>query len=425
MPEALVLVLDDYHAVDAASVDAAVAFLLEHLPPSLRLVISSRQDPDLPLARLRARGQLMEVRAADLRFEPAEVAEYLTSAMGLTLTVDDIAILERRTEGWIAGLQLAALSLREHADASEFTGNFAGDHRYIVDYLVGEVLNRQPDDVRSFLLRTAVLDRLSGPLCNAVTGQDDGGLTLQALDRNNFFVVPLDDRRQWCRYHHLFADVLRVYLNDERPGEVPSLHLRASRWFEHNGSLAEAIRHALAAQDFGCVADLVEKAAPALSQARQEATLLTWLRALPEEVFWNRPVLSASYAGVLLSCGMPADVDARLHAAERWLDPDADVLDRIVVDEDRLRQLPGAIEMWRAGACLLQGDPAGTAAHARRALVLACDDDHLTRGGAAALLGLTCWGNGQLDEAYGRYTECVEHLRSVLRGRRRMLNHPG
>lgn len=413
LPDPVVLVLDDYHAVDAAEVDSAVTFLLEHLPPSLHLVISSRQDPSLPLARLRARGQLTEVRAADLRFEPTEMADYLTSAMGLTLTAKDIDTLGRRTEGWIAGLQLAALSLREHADASEFIKDFAGDHRYIADYLVGEVLSHQSSDIRRFLLSTSVLDQLSGSLCDAVTGQDNGGPRLEALVRGNFFVVPLDDRRLWYRYHHLFAEVLRAYLVEERPDEVPALHRRASEWFERNGSLTDAVRHALAGEDFARAADLVEQAAPALSQARQEATLLTWFRALPEDVFRNRPVLNASYAGVLLACGQLTEVDRRLRDAESWLEPDAPVHDRIVVNDDSFAALPGAIAMWRAGSALMHGDEVGTRLHAQRALEVSSDNDHLTRGGAAALLALISWGNGDLDEAFAGYTECVEHLRSA------------
>ncbi len=412
MAQPMTLVLDDYHTIDDPEVDSAVAFLLDHLPQQLHVVISTRQDPHLPLARLRARGQLTELRAADLRFDPGEVAQYLTSVMGLNLTVEDIAILERRTEGWIAGLQLAALSLRGHEDVSEFIRGFAGNHRFITDYLVGEVLGRQTDDVRAFLLQTAILDRLSGPLCDAVTGQGSGGARLESLDRDNLFVVPLDDRRQWYRYHHLFAEVLRAYLTEEQPDALATLHRRAARWFEHNGSLPDAIRHSLAAGDVEHVADLVEAAAPGLSQARQEATLLAWLRALPEEVLRNRPVLNARYAGVLLSNGLLAQVESRLDDAARWLDPAAPVHEMVVVDEASFLRLPGSIAMWRAGAHLMGGDPTGTVKHAREALQLSSPDDHLTRGGAAALIGLTAWGNGELDEAFARYTDCITHLRS-------------
>ena len=213
----IVLVLDDYHVIDSRDVQDGMAFLLDHLPPQLHLVIASRADPAMPLAKLRARGELVEMRAADLRFTPEEAAAYLTDAMGLALTADDVAALEERTEGWIAALQLAALSMEGRDDATEFIAGFAGDDRYIVDYLVEEVVQRQPDRVQSFLLQTSVLGRLTASLCDAVTGQDDGKAMLDALDRANLFLVPLDDGRRWYRYHHLFADVLRARLLDEHP----------------------------------------------------------------------------------------------------------------------------------------------------------------------------------------------------------------
>ena len=242
-------------------------------------------------------GQLTELRAADLRFTPAEAAEFLNQVMGLNLSAEDIAALETRTEGWIAGLQLAALSMQGHQDVPRFIQAFAGDHRYIVDYLVEEVLQRQPEPVRSFLLQTSILDRLNGPLCDAVTGQQGGKARLEALERGNFFVVPLDDKRHWYRYHHLFADVLHMHLMAEQPDQVPALHRRASEWYEQNGSAADAIRHALAAEDFERAADLIELAVPAMRRSRQEATLLGWLKALPDELVRARPVLSVDYAG--------------------------------------------------------------------------------------------------------------------------------
>src|SRR5256885_2012770 len=223
--------------------------------------------------------------------------------MDLPLTADDVAALERRTEGWIAALQLAALSMQGRDDAAGFIAGFAGDDRYVVDYLVEEVLRRQSEQVRSFLLRTSILDRLSGPLCDAVTGEDGGRATLEALQRGNLFLVPLDDRRRWYRYHHLFADMLRARLLDEEPDQVPELHRRASAWYGRNGEPAEAIRHALAAEDFPRAAELVERAAPALFRSRREATVRGWLEALPDELFRDRPVLSNAYAGALLSSG--------------------------------------------------------------------------------------------------------------------------
>ncbi|MGH3147379.1 MAG: helix-turn-helix transcriptional regulator, partial [Rubrobacter sp.] len=264
-----VLVLDDYHVIVARAVDDALGFLLEHLPPQAHLIIATREDPNLPLARLRARGQLSELRAADLRFAPSEAAEFLNSVMDLNLSEEDIAALETRTEGWIAGLQLAALSMQGHQDVPGFIRAFAGDNRYIVDYLVEEVLQRQPERARSFLLQTSILDRLSGPLCDTVTGQEEGNARLEALERGNFFVVPLDDKRQWYRYHHLFADVLSAHLMAEQPDQAPTLHRRASEWYEHHGSAADAIRHALAAEDFERAADLIELAVPATQRSRQ------------------------------------------------------------------------------------------------------------------------------------------------------------
>src|SRR5437016_2820640 len=319
-----VLVLDDYHVIDAKPVDIALTYLVEHLPPQMHLVIATREDPQLPLARLRARGQLTELRATDLRFTDSEAAAFLNQVMGLSLSAADIAVLEDHTEGWIAGLQLAALSMQGHQDVPGFIRVFAGDHRYIVDYLVEEVLERQPAPVRSFLLQTSILDRLNGPLCDAVTGQEESNARLEALERGNFFVVPLDDRRHWYRYHHLFAEVLSAHLMAEQPDQVSTLHRRASEWYEQNGSAADAIRHALAAQDFARTADLVELAVPAMRRSRQEATVLGWLKALPDELVHYRPVLSVDYAGALLSSGQLEGVEARLRDAERWLDTRAD-----------------------------------------------------------------------------------------------------
>src|SRR3954471_5430471 len=278
----VVLVLDDFHVIEAPDVQGGMTFLLEHLPPRIHLVIAARADPSLPLARLRGRGELVEVRAADLRFTPDEAAAYLNGVMGLALTPRDVEALEGRTEGWIAALQLAALSMQGRDDVAGFIAGFAGNDRYIVDYLAEEVLQRQPDHVRDFLLQTSILSRLNGSLCEAVSGQDGGKAMLEALDRGNLFLVPLDDRRRWYRYHHLFADVLRARLLDEQPDRVRELHLRASDWYERNGERSEAIHHALAAPDFERAADLVELALPTLPtlrQRRQEVTLRRWLEA--------------------------------------------------------------------------------------------------------------------------------------------------
>ena len=254
----VILVLDDYHVIEAPEVHDGVVFLLEHLPPQLQVVIASRADPPFSLARWRGDGELTEIRAADLRFTPEESATYLDGTVEGALTAQDVATLDQRTEGWIAALQLAALSMQGRDDLPSFIAGFAGDDRYIVDYLVEEVLQRQSEDVRQFLLQTSILDRLTGPLCDAVTGQANGGATLVTLERANLFLIPLDDRRRWYRYHHLFADVLRAHLLDGQANEVPTLHGRASGWFERSGEPAEAIRHALAGGDFDRAANLAE-----------------------------------------------------------------------------------------------------------------------------------------------------------------------
>ena len=418
LPQPAILVLDDYHVLEAESIGQALAFLVEHLPPQLHLVITTREDPPLPLPRLRARSQVTELRAADLRFTSAEAAAFLNEVMGLNLSVADIAMLEDRTEGWIAGLQLAALSLQSNQDAPRFIRAFAGDHRYIVDYLVEEVLQRLPEAVRSFLLQTAMLDRLCGSLCDAVTGQEQGQAQLEALERGNFFMIPLDDRRQWYRYHHLFGEVLAAHLRAEQPDQLATLHQRASAWYERHGSPADAIRHALAAKDFNRAADLVELALSVMRNTRQEAAVLGWLRAIPDEVLHDRPVLSVAYAWSLLAVGELAGVEERLRSAERWLaattdqgaQPDEAAGVMVVVDEAELRRLPGAVAVYRAGQAQALGKVTDTVTHAQRALNLLPEDDHLQRGAAMALLGLASWASGELEAAHQLYAQGMARM---------------
>jgi len=414
----ILLVLDDYHLADTVAVQEGMEFLLEHLPPQMHLVIATRADPALPLGRLRGRGELVEVRAADLRFTLDEADAYLDGVMGLGLAARDVAALEGRTEGWIAALQLAALSIEGRDDVAGFIAGFAGDDRYIVDYLVEEVLHRQSERVRTFLLETSILARMTGPLCDAVTGQDGGKTTLEALDRRNLFLVPLDDRRQWYRYHHLFADVLRARLLDDRPELVPELHRRACEWYEQHDDRPEAIRHALAGGDLARTADLVELATPAMVQDRQEATLRLWLESLPDELLRVRPVLSNAYAGTLLSRGEVEGVEERLRDAERWLGTMDETVggtaeqagSMVVVDEAAFRQLPGSIAVHRAGQALMLGDVAGAAVHAWRALDLVDEADHRSRGGAAGLLALASWTTGALEAASRWYAAAMASL---------------
>jgi len=420
VPNDIVLVLDDYHLIEAGEVQDGMAFLLDHLPPQLHLVLATRADPALALARMRARGQLLEVRAADLRFTPEESAAYLNGAMGLALTSQDVAALDGRTEGWIAALQLAALSMQGRDDASSFIAGFAGDDRYVVDYLAEEVLERQPAQVRDFLLRTSILDRLSGRLCDAVTGQDGGRAALVALERANLFLVPLDGRREWYRYHHLFSDVLQAHLMQEYADEIPELHRRASGWFEQHGESAEAIDHALAAADFPRAAELMELAIPVVRRDRRERELRRWVEMLPDEVVRVRPVLGIFFAGALAQVSEFDTVGSRLSDIERSLgvlpggtwpkQPPSDVL---VVDLEEFQRLPGTVELYRAALALAVGDLDGTIAHARQAMSLAPPDDDLTRAASAALGGLASWSTGDLASAYQGYAEAIAGLGRV------------
>lgn len=406
----VVLVLDDYHAVESVDVHEAMAFLVDHLPPHVHVVIAGRADPPLPLARLRARGELLEIRAAELRFTAGEAATYFNDSMDLHLTAGDVDALESRTEGWIAALQLAALSIQGRDDPSEFITDFAGDDRFVVDYLAEEVLERQPEDVRTFLLETSVLDRLTGPQCDAVTGLGGGKAMLERLERANLFLVPLDDRRQWYRYHHLFADVLRARLLDVSPERFAELHRRASTWYEASGEQPAAIAHAIAAHDVEGAARLVELAAPGMFRTRQEATFRRWITALPDTLFGDRPVLSIELAGALMVNGETAGVETLLDSIERRLDPAAGAPAPIVFDQEAFARIPAQAAVYRAALALIAGDLEATVEQASRALNLADPSDHLRRGSAAALVGLAEWTAGDIDAAVAHYTEAVAAL---------------
>jgi LuxR family maltose regulon positive regulatory protein len=411
----VVLVLDDYHVISTPEVHEAMTFLVEHLPPQLHLVLATRSDPPLPLARLRARGQLAEIRAADLRFNEEETAAYF-DGMGLRLSAVDVATLDSRTEGWVAALQLAALSLRGRDDAAGFIQGFAGDDRHVVDYLVEEVVHRQPDDVRDFLLRTSVLTRLSGPLTDAVTGRRDGRAMLETLDRGNLFLVRLDEQRRWYRYHHLFADMLQAQLLDEQPGEVPELHRRASAWHEQDGDTTAAIDHALAAGDAERAAGLVELSIRPMGKDRREAQLRRWMEALPDEVFAARPVLANGYVGALMSTGEVRGVEPRLQIAEQWVEavracatgtlPEG----LLVADLADLERLPGWVRIHRAGLSLMVGDVTATIEHGRGAIDELGRDDNLGHAAATALMGIAAWRQGDLESAATAYATSMRRF---------------
>ncbi|MCB9162287.1 MAG: AAA family ATPase [Caldilineaceae bacterium] len=408
----IILVLDDFHLAGCDPIDAGLAFLLEHLPPQMHLILTTREDPPLPLARYRARGQLTEIRADDLRFTPAEAADFLRQ-MGLHLEEAEIAALEQRTEGWIAGLQLAALSLQGRTDVGKFLQAFTGSHRFVLDYLIDEVLEHQPEEVRDFLLQTSILERLSGPLCDAVCSRHDGQTLLAALERDNLFVVPLDDERRWYRYHHLFAEVLQVHLLAEQPDRVPDLHQRASAWYEQNEQPANAIHHAFAARDFVRAARLIELAWPAIFNGFAPATWLDWVRELPDALVRTRPVLSVGYAWTLLDCGELQDVDAHLDDAARWLDtsPTASSGEAmVVVNHAEFQSLPSTIVMGRAYLARARGDEAATVKFARQALDLLPPEEHYWRGIAAMFLGLAHQSAGELDAAYQYFAGSVASL---------------
>ena len=407
------LVLDDYHVLDDQEIGRSMAFLLQHLPDHVHVVLSTRADPDLPLARWRARGELVEIRAADLRFTSDEAAAYLNEVTGLGLDATDVEALEARTEGWIAALQLAALSLQGRDDASGFIAQFAGNDRYLVDYLVEEVLAHQPEAVRDFLLRSSVLERLTGSLCDAVVGRDDSTEMLLRLERANLFLVALDDQRSWFRYHHLFADVLRARLLAEQPDLVAVLHRSAGLWYEAHDAHEEAIRHALAAQDVGRAVRLMELAVPAIRRDRREATLLGWLRALPDDAVRRSPVLSVFSGYMLMVSGDLDAFEARLDDADRALAAAPEGSTAPWDDTAALRSLPATIAVYRASIAQARGDVAGTADHARHALGLAGPDDHLARGSAAAFVGLAAWAKGDVPSALETFAVAVASLHAA------------
>lgn len=406
-PHASLLILDDFQSIDASPVRDAVGFLVEHQPANLHIVIASRSDPLLPLARLRGGGELTELRAADLRCTPGEAAAFLDRMMGLSLAPDDIAALETRTEGWIAGLQLAALSMREHSDVAAFIDAFTGSNRFIIDYLGEEVLERQPDEVRDFLLRTAFLERLSAPLCDAVTGRSDSRELLEALEHGNLFVVPLDDERHWYRYHTLFADVLRARSRREDGARIARLNGLASQWHEQQGLPEGAIDYALAAEDHARAARLIEQALPEMRQRRQDSTLLRWLQLLPEPTAHRLPVLSAFIAWSRLVAGDLAGASRRLDDAQRALDAPSG---HESSSGPELETLPVTIATYRAAVAQGRGDVAATELHARQALSLAAPSDHLGRGAGGGLLGLALWAKGDLAAAVPTFDAATASL---------------
>ncbi len=389
IPQEFVLVLDDYHVIDSKPIDEALAFFVERLPPQMHLVIVTREDPHLPLARLRARGQLIELRSADLRFTPAEAAEFLNRTMGLNLSAEDISALETRTEGWIAGLQLAALSMQGVPDAASFIRSFTGSHRFVLDYLIEEVLGRQPENIQSFLLCTSILDRMCGPLCDAVLELHPafGQETLEYLERANLFIVPLDQERRWYRYHHLFSDLLRQQLGQSQ--ELYGYHLRASTWYEANDDLVKAFHHALAAGDFDRAARLAEATWQGMEHNFQTAVWLGWVKKLPDAAICSRPRLCLQLGSAFSDAGEPDTSETHLQNAERALAG--------VADSNESKSIAGNIALIRASNAQNQGDLAETVKFAELSLQFIPEDDLYLRAQAAITLELTHWATGDLE----------------------------
>ena len=407
-----VLILDDYQLISVPSIHNALAFLLDNMPPPMHLVILSRADPPLALARLRARGELTEIRADDLRFTMDEAAVFFNEVMDLDLTRQQIAALESRTEGWIAGLQLAGLSLQglPGGDVASFIEAFAGSHRYVMDYLVEEVFSRQPPDVQRFLLQTSILDRLCGVLCDALVTDHrspipDSQSVLEYLERNDLFVVPLDNERRWYRYHHLFADLLHDRLRQVQPGREPELHRRASRWFEREGLISEAVTHALAAEDHDTVVRLIEEAGGDLLRRGEPITLLRWIERLPEELVRSQPRLCSIHAWALLLTGQVAAVEPRLRDVERGL---ADEARRAAWGEYRVRAVLSESVAIRAYAAYLAGDTARTVALAQEALEYLHEENLTARSVVAYLLGRAALLEGDTAGAQEAVSQAIK-----------------
>jgi LuxR family transcriptional regulator, maltose regulon positive regulatory protein len=386
-----ILALDDYHVIHTAAIHQQHAFLLEHQPPCMHQVIVTREDPPLPISRLRARGQVEELRQDDLRFTLAEAAEFLHSVMGLDLAADDVAALESRTEGWAAGLQLAALSLQERGDVRSFVQAFAGSNRYVLDYLFDEVLRQQAVAVQDFLLQTSILDRLCAPLCEAVTGRSDSQQLLHTFEQANLFIVPLDQDRTWYRYHHLFSDLLRHRLRTTQTQSEALLHRRASEWHEAAGHLPEAIQHALSAADWERAAKLISQVSRNIVGRGEIVTLLHWCRALPDEVLRAQPVLCLDYSWSLILAGQHDAAESHLRTIEQVAQDDVVLL--------------GETLSAQAQIARTKGDYERTIELAQRALSLLPQADPQPRSLAALTLGLAYSDCGNMRDAEQAFME--------------------
>jgi LuxR family maltose regulon positive regulatory protein len=396
-PQSLILVLDDYHVINAQRIHRGLAFLIDHLPPQIHLVIASRTDPPLLLAELRGRGQLNEISTNGLRFSLDEATTFFNEVLRLDLSNDNVAALHARTEGWITSLKMAAISMQGREDIPTFISTFSGTHRYIMDYLTEEVLRCQEASVQSFLLQTSILNRLSGPLCNAVTGQD-GQKRLEQLEFANLFLIPLDDDRRWYRYHRLFAELLRSQLERTQPDLVSTLHKRASQWFEREGLADEAIHHALAAEDFEQAAYLIDALSPIMIARESKFTVLgEWLVKMPSEVILSRPSLCLGLAIMNLSSGKFDTVEPLLQTAESLLDE--------VEEQQTLKMtswhagMRGIMMGLRATLASIRGDISYTIELCQKSLKYLPEDILTGRPWIMFMLGRSYYMQGQLATA--------------------------
>jgi len=406
LPEDFVLVLDDYHVIDAQPIDRTLTFLLDRIPSQIHLVITTREDPNLSLARLRARGQLTEIRAADLRFSLSEATGFLNQLMGLNLSEEDVAALEARTEGWVAGLQLAAISMRGQDDTASFIESFTGSHRFVLDYLVEEVLTQQPENIQAFLVSTSILDRLCGSLCDAVllNPSTSAQETLEYIEGANLFLVPLDNERHWYRYHHLFADLLRQRLGQEgsvsSKAEVAELHLRASKWYEDNGLEVEAFEHAATANDIERADRLMEGKGMPLQFRGALTPILNWLQSLPEDTLNEKPSLWVTYSTVLTIAGKPVDgVKEILKSAEAALQK--------AEPDEKTQDLIGQVAAIRAMLAIPQNDVETALTQSRRALEYLDPENLSTRTTATWTLGYAYQLLGDRKAAIEAHTEAL------------------
>jgi len=416
VPEKIIFVLDDYHLIESQFVHDALTFFLENQPPTIHLVITTREDPLLPLSRLRVHGQLTEIRAADLRFTFPETAEFLNLVMGLDLSAKDIAALERRTEGWIAGLQLAAISLQGKENTSQLIKSFSGSYRLVLDYLIEEVLEQQPKSVQTFLLQTSILNRLTGTLCDALTGQGNSQQVLEALDRANLFIVPLDENRRWYRYHHLFADLLRQRLRQKYPEQISQLHLFASEWYEQESLWSDAIHHAFASEDLERVADLIELVWTPMNTSYQSVTWLGWAKILPEELIRSRPLLSAACGWASLDAGDMEAARFYFRDAEGWLDATKNErLEKLpgkslVLDKEQVRSLSISIANGRAYLAQARGDVKSTFQYTQQASELLLENEYFERGLSDVLSGFAYWSSGNLEKARESVADAIAKI---------------